>query len=411
MTGSIFGAGQRVVVTGFGMISCIGNDEAELAQAMRAGRSGLRFMPEYAAMGLRSQLAGVPDVGTEPAIDRKLRRFMADAAMYAHHAMRKTVDMARLPANLVRHPRTALVVGSGVGSPVQHFQGIDTLRQKGLDKVRPYHVPQIMGSTASANLALAFGVGGPSYTLSAACASSAHAIGNGFDLVRHGVVDRAFVGGAEETHWAVSAFFDAMGALSTGWNHDPSKASRPFDQGRDGFVIAGGAGMLLLESLASAQARGAPILAELAGYGASTAGADMVQPDAQGIARAMMTAMAMAPERKVDCISPHATSTPLGDPVELDAIGRVFSEAVPAITATKGLTGHSIGAIAAQEAILCLIMMRHGFIPACANLESPDPAFSAAPLVRSTQERCPTAMLSNSIGFGGTNASLLFAAM
>lgn len=399
---------QRVVITGLGIVSCIGNDLDTVADALRHSRSGIRHVPEYEALGLNSRVAGIPDIAGEPPIDRKLRRFMGDASIYAYHAMRKAIDDAELPASEVRSQRTALIVGSGVGSPYRHNQALEIFREKGLDKLLPYYVPQVMGSTTSANLALAFGVAGPSYSITAACASSAHCIGNASELIRHGVVERAFVGGSEEVCWTSTVLFDAMGALSTRWNHRPEEASRPFDTGRDGFVIAGGAGILLLESEAVARRRGARIYGVVAGYGATSDGADMVQPDVRGASRAVQAALAQAGNPPIDYINPHATSTPLGDIAELDAIRAVFGEEIPPISGTKALTGHSIAAVGAQEAIFCLLMMKHGFLAASANLSAPDPGYVPVPFVRQTAEKEIGACISNSIGFGGTNASLVF---
>ncbi len=401
---------QRVVVTGLGIVSCIGNELNTVVDALRNSRSGIRHVPEYAALGLNSQIAGIPDISMEPAIDRKLRRFMGDASIYAYHAMRKAIDDAGISVAEIRSPRTALIVGSGVGSPYAHHQAMELFKDKGIDKLLPYYVPQIMGNTVSANLNVAFDVGGPTYTITAACASSAHCIGNASDLIRHGVVDRAFAGGAEEIRWTTAVPFDAMHALSTRWNHRPEIASRPFDSGRDGFVIAGGAGILLLESEQAAKRRGARVYGTIAGYGATSDGADMVQPGVAGISAAMRAALAAAGSPRIDYINPHATSTPLGDAAELAAIREVFGGDPPAIAATKGLTGHSIGAISAQEAILCLLMMRHEFIAASANVVDLDAGAEDMPILRQTTNRSLTAIMSNSIGFGGTNASLVFAA-
>mgnify|MGYP000846838627 FL=1 len=399
---------RRVVVTGLGIVSCIGNELDTVADALRHSRCGIRHVPEYAELGLASQVAGIPDLGDEPAIPRKQRRFMADAGAYAWHAMREAIDDARISTAEIGDPRTALVVGSGVGSPFRHDEALAIFRQRGLEKLLPYYVPQVMGSTTSANLVQAFGIGGPSYSITAACASSAHCIGNGYQMIRHGIVDRAFVGGAEEVCWTSTVLFDAMGALSTRRNHSPGSASRPFDRDRDGFVIAGGAAVLLLEAEEVARRRGARIYGEVAGYGAASDSADMVQPNADGVARAMRTALAEAGQPTIDYINPHATSTPSGDIAELDAIRAVFGENIPAISATKGLTGHSIAAISAQEAVFCLLMMRDGFVAASANLDQTDPGYEPLPIVRQTTAQPINAVLSASIGFGGTNAALVF---
>ncbi len=400
--------GRRVVVTGIGIVSCIGNDQETVAGALRASRCGIGHVAEYAELGLGSQVAGIPDLTAEPAIDRKTRRFMADAAVYAHHAMRKACTDAALTTGEISHPRVGLIVGSGVGSPYQHYQAIELFKARGIGKLPPYYVPQVMGSTTSACLAMAYGVQGPSYSITSACASSAHCIGNGADLVRHGVLDRVFVGGAEEVCWTSTILFDAMGALSTGRNDDPATASRPFDRGRDGFVIAGGAAILVLVAEETARARGARIYGEIAGYGACSDGKDMVQPDARGAARAMRTALENAGNPAIDYINTHSTSTQLGDIVELEGIRQVFGENIPAISSTKGLTGHAIAASGAQEAIYCLLMMEHGFLAPSANLFVPDEAAAAMPILREAVDRRVTAMLSNSIGFGGTSVSLIF---
>jgi 3-oxoacyl-[acyl-carrier-protein] synthase I len=400
---------QRVVITGMGIVSCIGNDLNTVADALRNSRSGIRFCPEYEERGMKSRIAGIPDLSGEPPIERKLRRFMGDASIYAFHAMRKTVDDAEISSADIRDPRTALVVGSGVGSPYLHHEALEIFKKKGLDKVLPYYVPQVMGSTVSANLTHAFHVGGPSYGITAACASSAHCIGNAFEMIRHGIVDRAFVGGSEEVCWTSSVLFDAMGALSTRRNHQPENASRPFDTGRDGFVIAGGAAILLLESEESAQRRGVKIYGAVTGYGAASEGGDMVQPIVRGASRAMQAALASAGNPRIDYINPHATSTPLGDTAELDAIRAVFGDEIPALSATKGLTGHSIAASGAQEAIYCLLMMQHGFVASTANLIEMDHGYETMPVARQVFDKSIDVCLSNSLGFGGTNASLVLA--
>lgn len=399
---------RRVVVTGLGIVSCIGNELDAVSDALRYSRSGIRHVPEYAELGLASQVAGVPDLSGEPAIPRKLKRFMADASVYAWHAMHKAIDDARIPATEIRDPRTALIVGSGVGSPYRHDEALAIFRQRGLERLLPYYVPQVMGSTTSGNLVQAFGIGGPSYSITAACASSAHCIGNGYQMIRHGIVDRAFVGGAEEVCWTSTVLFDAMGALSTRRNSDPLTASRPFDRDRDGFVIAGGSAVLLLEAEEVARRRGARIYGEIAGYGATSDSADMVQPNADGVARAIRAALVEAGHPTIDYINPHATSTPSGDVAELDAIRTVFGEDIPTISATKGLTGHSFAAISAQEAIFCLLMMRDSFVAASANLVNADDGYDQMPIARMTAKREFASALSTSIGFGGTNAAIVF---
>lgn len=399
---------RRVVVTGIGIVSPIGNDAEQVTSALRAGRCGIQHIDEYAELGLNSHLAGIPDLAGEPAIDRKLRRFMADASIYGHHAMRKAIDDARLSAAEIAHPRTGLIAGSGVGSPAMYLQAVDIFRQRGLTKVLPYYVPQVMGSTVSACLAMAFGVQGPSYSITSACASSAHCIGNAADQIRHGILDRAFVGGGEEVAWVTTLIFDAMSALSSCRNDSPQAASRPFDCQRDGFVIAGGGGILVIEAEELALARGAHIYAEIAGYGASSDGKSMVQPDAGGIARAMRAALDSAGQPRIDYINAHATSTPIGDATELAAIRQVFGNDAPIISSTKGLTGHAIGAAGVHEAIYCLLMMQAGFLAPSANLAQPDPAGSGFRLISSLVEQPVDTVLSNSMGFGGTNAALIF---
>jgi 3-oxoacyl-[acyl-carrier-protein] synthase I len=401
---------KRVVVTGYGLVSCLGNDAASVTEALRSGRSGLRFVEEYRQLGMRSCVAGVPDLDREAPIDRKLRRFMGDAAVYAYYAMSKAVEHARLDAADIASERTGLIVGTGAGSPYELSEAIDVLRARGTEKVVPYKVPRIMGSTASANLSTAFGIRGLSYALNSACASSAHSIGHGGELIRMGKQDVMFCGGAEEVRWTSSAMFDAMGVLSTAFN-DPS-ASRPFDADRDGFVIAGGGGIVVLEELEHARSRGAAIHAELVGYGATSDGMDMVNPDPEGGARAMRLALAEARNlgfgEDVAYLNAHATSTPAGDMVELESIRRVFGERPPRISSTKGQTGHPIAAAGVHEAIYCLLMMRESFIAPCINLEELDPLANGFPLVRSLEGTAIDSFMSNSFGFGGSNASLIF---
>ena len=397
-----------MVVTGLGIVSCIGNDLDEIEHALREGSSGLRFVPDYAELGLRSCVAGIPDISDEPFIDRKIRRFMGDAALYAHHAMRRALIDAELSQVMISTPRTGLIVGSGVGSPFEHLAAIDMLRAKGLAKVLPYTVPRVMGSTTSACLATAFGIQGASYSITSACATSAHCIGHGTELIQLGKQNIVIAGGAEEVRWTSTMLFDAMGALSTAYND--STASRPYDTGRDGFVIAGGAGILVLEELGHAHRRGAHIYGEIVGYGACSDGLDMVTPAADGAARAMRLALAEA-GGSIDYINAHATSTPLGDVRELAAIREVFGGTdgdVPMISSTKGLTGHPIAAAAAHEAVYSLLMIDRDFIAGCAHIEEADPACAGLPILMSSTERRIDSIMSNSFGFGGTNASLIF---
>jgi len=358
-------------------------------------------------MGLRSCVAGVPDISDEPPVDRKQRRFMADTALYAYHATRQAIDDSQLPTEIVSSPRTGLVIGSGVGSPFEHLAAMDTMRSSGPARIPPYAVPRIMGSTASACMTTAFGIQGMSCSISSACASSAHAIGYGVELIQFNKQDVMIVGGAEEIHWTTTAPFDAMGALSSRYND--ASASRPYDAERDGFVIAGGAGTLILEELEHARHRGAFIYGELAGYGACSDGSYMVMPSTEGAARARRLALAYAGEdMAIDYINTHATSTPLGDISELNAIRQVFGDALPLISSTKGLTGHPIAASAVHEAIYSMLMLNGGFIAGCSNIAKPDPAILGMPVVTSTIDRSINTIMSNSFGFGGTNASLVF---
>lgn len=399
---------RRVVVTGLGIVSCIGNDLTTVELALREGRSGVRHVPDYAVVGLRSCVAGIPEIGDEPPVDRKIRRFMGDAALYAYHAMRRALIDAGLSRTSISTPRTGLIVGSGVGSLFEHSLAVDTLRSKGISKVLPYAVPKIMGSTASACLSTAFGIQGASYSITSACATSAHCIGHGAELIQFGKQDIVIAGGAEEVCWTSTMQFDAMGALSTTYNN--STASRPYDVSRDGFVIAGGAGILVLEELQHARSRGAHMYAELVGYGACSDGLDMVTPSADGAARAMHMALNEA-GGTVDYINTHATSTRIGDVCELDAIRDVFKKRecdVPAISSTKGLTGHPIGAAAAHEAVYSLLMLENQFLAGCAHVTEVDPACAGLPILMHSIDRRIDSVMSNSFGFGGTNASLIF---
>ena len=394
-----------------GIVSCIGNDLDSVARALREGRSGIGPAPEFAQNGLASQVAGIPSLDSLPPIKRPLRRFMSDPALYAYHAMSAALADAGLKDADITDERTALVVGSGVSSTYEIAETIALAKSHGPRKVPPYIVPRIMGSTVSANLATAFHIRGASYSIVSACSTSAHCIGHGAELIQMGKADRVIAGGAEEVRWTMAALFDAMGALSTGYNDRPSKAARPYDRKRDGYVVSGGAGIVVLEAEETAKARNARVRAELAGYGATSDGADMVAPRADGIARAMRTAMREAEASgtgTIDYINTHGTSTVAGDLMELDAIREVFGAALPAISSTKGLTGHAIGAAGVHEAIYCLLMMERDFIAGCANLEEPDPAIRGLPIVDKTRKATLDAVMSNSLGFGGTNASLVF---
>jgi 3-oxoacyl-[acyl-carrier-protein] synthase-1 len=399
---------RRVVVTGMGIVSCIGNVASEVSHALRHGISGIRAMPDYATMGLRSQVAGVPQIDLDASIDRKLRRFMGDAAAYAYVAMRDAIADAGLAVDRICHPRSGVIAGSGGGSPQWQIETADLLRQKGVRRIGPYMVPRTMCSTVSATLASAFGILGLSYSIAAACATSAHCIGAAADLIRHGAQDVMFAGGGEELHWGMTSQFDAMGALSTHRNDSPQTASRPYDAARDGFVIAGGGGMLVLEDYEHARARGARIHAELVGYGVTSDGADMVTPSGSGAVRCMRMALrdVAAP---VDYINTHGTSTQAGDVVELQAVREVFGEALPPLSSTKALTGHSLGAASVHEAIYSLLMLNEGFMAGSANIETLDPRAEGFPILRESRAAPASVVMSNSFGFGGTNGTLVFA--
>ncbi|MGA0587634.1 beta-ketoacyl-ACP synthase I [Dyella sp. KRB-257] len=399
---------RRVVVTGLGIVSCLGNVADTVARALQDLKSGIRAMPEYAARGLRSQVAGVPQLDLDAAIDRKLRRFMGNAAAYAYVAMRAAIGDAGLCDEQVRHPRTGVVAGSGGGSAQWQIETADLLRDKGVRRVGPYMVPRTMCSTVSASLATAFGILGLSYSIAAACATSAHCIGAAADLIRHGAQDVVFAGGGEEEHWGMTAQFDAMGALASHRNDVPAVASRPYDAQRDGFVIAGGGGMLVLEDYDHARARGAHIHAELVGYGVTSDGCDMVAPSGEGAVRCMKMALAGV-ARPVDYLNTHGTATPLGDIVELHAVREVFGEAMPPLSSTKALTGHALGAASVHEAIYSLLMMRDGFMAGSAHIDALDPRAEGFPILRASREARLDTVMSNSFGFGGTNASLVFA--
>ncbi len=398
---------RRVVVTGMGLVSCLGNDLDTVSGALREGRSGLRAMPEYAGLGLRSQVAGVPEIDLDAEIDRKLKRFMGDAAAYATVAMRHAIAHAGLDAAQVSHPRTGVIAGSGGGSAQWQIETGELLRGKGVRRVGPYMVPRTMCSTVSATLATAYAIKGVSYSIAAACATSAHCIGAAADLIRHGAQDVMFAGGGEELHWGMSCQFDAMGALSTQSNATPGRASRPYDAQRDGFVIAAGGGMLVLESYDHAVARGATIHAELLGYGVTSDGLDMVAPSGEGAVRCMQQALSGV-DRRIDYLNTHGTSTPAGDIVELEAVRAAFGDTVPPLSSTKALSGHSLGAASVHEAIYSLLMLRDGFIAASANIETLDPKAEGFPIVRETRAARLDTVMSNSFGFGGTNATLVF---
>ncbi|MDG2525612.1 beta-ketoacyl-ACP synthase I [Stenotrophomonas sp. HITSZ_GD] len=398
---------RRVVITGMGITSCLGNDLDTVSSALREGRSGLQYLPDHAEAGLRSQVGGKVELDLDALIDRKLKRFMGDASAYAYLAMRDAIADAGLDEAQVSDLRTGLIAGSGGGSSQWQVETADILRARGVRKVGPYMVPRTMCSAVSASLATAFKIRGLSYSISAACATSAHCIGAGADLIRHGAQDIVFAGGGEELHWTMSVMFDAMGALSTGYNDRPQVASRPYDAERDGFVIGSGGGMLVLEDYDHAVKRGARIHAELLGYGVTSDGADMVAPSGEGAVRCMRMAMEGL-DRRIDYLNTHGTSTPLGDVTELNAVREVFGEEVPPLSSTKALSGHSLGAASVHEAIYSLLMLRDGFMAGSAHIDALDPRVEGFPILRQTRQATLDTVMSNSFGFGGTNAALVF---
>ncbi len=400
---------RRVVVTGLGIVSPIGNDVAQVTESLRAGRSGIVHCDEYAERGFRSHVHGAPQIDMDEMIDRKLRRFMGDGAAYAYVAMKEAITDSGFDDSVITSDRTGLVMGSGGPSTSAQVLAADTAREKGAKRIGPYAVPKTMCSTVSANISTAFHMRGLSYSISSACSTSAHCIGNGAELIQWGKQDVVFAGGAEELHWTLTVLFDAMGALSSKFNDQPMRASRPFDVDRDGFVIAGGAGVVVLEELEHAKARGAKIYGEIVGYGATSDGVDMVAPSGEGARRCMQMATAGLGNTKVDYINAHGTSTPAGDMTEVKAIQEVFRAHSPKISSTKSLTGHSQGATGAHEAIYSLIMMNNNFIAASANVDNLDPEAGDANIVSTRIDNAElNCVLSNSFGFGGTNATLAF---
>ena len=397
---------KRVVITGTGIVSCIGNDNATVTQALRESRSGIRAMPQFTELGMRSQVAGVPQINLEERIDRKQLRFMGDAAAYAHIALADAIAASGLTPAQVSNPRTGLIMGSGGGSPANQIEAADILRSKGIRRVGPYQVTRCMSSTVSACLSTNFAIKGINYSITSACSTSAHCIGAAAQQIAWGMQDVMFAGGGEEVTWGMGLLFDAMGAMSSAYNATPEKASRAYDAHRDGFVLSGGGGAVVLESLDHALARGATILGEVIGFGATSEGADMVAPSGDGAVACMRQAIATVSE-PIDYINTHGTSTPVGDVPELRAIREVFGDAIPRFSSTKSLTGHSLGATGVQEAIYCLLMLQQGFIAGSANIETLEPAAEGMPLVRQTVDAPIRTALSNSFGFGGTNASLV----
>jgi len=400
---------RRAVVTGLGITSCLGLDKATVLESLQQARSGITLRPDYQEMGMRSHVAGAVDVNLEELIDRKTLRFMGDAAAFGYLSMQQAILDAGLEESDVSNIRTGIIMGAGGSSTQDMVESADILREKGLKRVGPYRVTRTMGSTVSACLATPFRIKGVNYSISSACSTSAHCIGNAVELIQLGKQDILFAGGGEAEHWSLSCMFDAMGALSTKYNDTPGKASRAYDADRDGFVIAGGGGVLVVEELEHAKARGAKIYAEITGYGATSDGYDMVAPSGEGAVRCMQMAMATMRNPKIDYINAHGTSTPVGDVTEIKAVREMFGDNIPAINSTKSLSGHSLGAAGVQEAIYSLLMMENNFICESANIDNLDPTLEGVPVVRARQADVTlNAIMSNSFGFGGTNATLVF---
>ncbi|NOR68955.1 MAG: beta-ketoacyl-ACP synthase I [Methylomarinum sp.] len=400
---------KRVVVTGLGIVSSIGNNKDEVVESLKQGKSGIVHADVYEEMGFRSHIHGSVDIDLDDFIDRKVKRFMGDGAAYNYVAMQQAIEHSGLTEDEVSNFRTGLVMGSGGPSTSNLVAAADILREKGVKRVGPYMVPRTMSSTNTACLATPFKIKGVNYSISSACATSAHCIGHAMELIQLGKQDVVFAGGGEELHWSMSVLFDAMGALSSKYNDAPETASRPYDETRDGFVIAGGGGVLVIEELEHAKARGANILAELVGYGATSDGYDMVQPSGEGAVRCMQQAMATV-TGDIDYINAHGTSTPVGDTRELEALRTVFgNDNVPAVSSTKSLTGHALGAAGVNESIYSLLMMEHNFLSESANIKQLDPGAEGIPIVRKRQDNVTlNTIMSNSFGFGGTNATLIF---
>ncbi len=398
---------RRVVISGLGVVSCLGNSKSDVLQSLRAGKSGISFNETFREMGLRSQVSGRIDIDTKSLIDRKVLRFMGDAAAYSYIAMQQAIDDAGLDDADISNARTGLIASSGGASSSNIVASADILREKGVRRIGPYMVPRTMGSTVSACLATPFKIKGVNYSITSACATSAHCIGAAMEQIQSGKQDVVFAGGGEEEDWTLASLFDAMGALSTRYNDAPETASRPYDQNRDGFVIAAGAGMVVVEELEHAKARGARIYAELVGYGATSDGFDMVAPSGEGAVRCMRLARSTT-DAPIDYINTHGTSTPVGDTKEIEAIREVFGNDIPKFASTKSLCGHSLGATGAQEVIFSLLMLENDFIAPSINVVDLDPAAEGLPLVTEALENAgiETAM-SNSFGFGGTNATII----
>lgn len=400
---------RRVVVTGLGVVSSIGNNKHEVTESLKTGQPGITFAEEYAERGFKSQIHGSIKIDLEQHVDRKLRRFMGDGAAYNYVAMNEAIADAGLEADDISNPRTGLIMGSGGPSTSNQVQAADIARERGVRRIGPYMVPRCMSSTNSANLSTAFKIKGMSYSISSACSTSGHCIGSAYEQIQLGKQDVMFAGGGEELHWTLSMLFDAMGALSTHYNDTPENASRPYDKNRDGFVISGGGGVLVLEDLEHAQARGAKIYGELIGYGATSDGDDMVAPSGEGAVRCMQLALHGLGNSKVDYINAHGTSTVAGDVSELRAIREVFGEDIPAISSTKAMTGHAQGASGVQEAIYSLLMLENDFMAPSVNIETLDPEAEGMPILTERKDNAGlTCVVSNSFGFGGTNCSLAF---
>ncbi len=398
---------RRVAVTGIGIVSSIGANANEVTASLREGRSGIIAAPEYAELGFRCQVHGRPQIDWEAMVDRRAARFLAAGTGYAHIAMEQAIADAGLGETEVSNDRTGLVVGSGGPSTRAIVEAADIARAKGVKRIGPFAVPKAMSSGPSATLSTWFKIRGLNFSITSACATSTHCIGVGAGEIAAGRQDIVFAGGCEEVDWTLSALFDAMGAMSAKFNDCPARASRAYDAARDGFVIAGGAGIVVLEALDRAKARGAKIYGEIIGYAANSDGYDMVAPSGEGAARCMRLALQDAGERRIDYLNPHGTGTPIGDVKEMDAVREVFGADVPLISSTKSLTGHSLGAAGAQEAIYCLLMMGGGFVAESANIETLDPAFEGLPIVRERLDRPLETVMSNSFGFGGTNGCLV----
>jgi len=398
---------KRVVISGIGIVSCLGNDQKAVLESLQQGKSGIKFQQEYADIGMRSNVAGSVDINVDDFIDRKVKRFMGDAAAFAYISMQQAIEDAKLTDDMVSNVRTGIIMGSGGASSANQVTAADILREKGIRRVGPYMVPRTMASTVSACLATPFHIKGVNYSISSACATSTHCIGNAYELIQLGKQDIIFAGGGEEEHWSLSMLFDAMGALSTKYNETPDKASRTYDANRDGFVIAGGGATVVVEELEHALKRGAPIYAELVGYGATSDGVDMVAPSGEGAIRCMQMAMQDV-DGNLDYINSHGTSTPVGDSKELYAIKEAFGDKTPPISSSKSLAGHSLGASGAQEAIYTMLMMKNNFIQASANIETMDENAVDMPIVTERMDNVDIQLaMSNNFGFGGTNACLV----